>query len=346
MRGGPPWMGPGRYGPGRRFRRGAFVALAFVVLLVAALATVVGSILSGNAPAPWITVAVSAVVVVGLVASARVLWRSARSIGVLMDAADRVAGGDYTTRVGEVPSRALGRLTAAFDEMTERLESNERRRRDLLADVAHELRNPLQVIRGSLEGMLDGLYPVEEERLRPLLDETEVMSRLLEDLRTLSMAEAGVLRLELETVDPRRIAEDAVDAYRSAAADADVRLELVVEESAPDAMDADPVRLSEVLANLLTNAIRHSPGGTSVAVRIRGADPGVVFEVDDDGPGIPSDQIPFVFDRFVASADSGGTGLGLAIAKRLVEAHGGTIEALTPSGGGTHMRVRIPSGRP
>jgi len=346
MRGGPPWMGPGRYGPGRRFRRGAFVALAFVVLLVAALATVVGSILSGNAPAPWITVAVSAVVVVGLVASARVLWRSARSIGVLMDAADRVAGGDYTTRVGEVPSRALGRLTAAFDEMTERLESNERRRRDLLADVAHELRNPLQVIRGSLEGMLDGLYPVEEERLRPLLDETDVMSRLLEDLRTLSMAEAGVLRLELETVDPRRIAEDAVDAYRSAAADADVRLELVVEDGAPVAMDADPVRLSEVLANLLTNAIRHSPAGTSVTVRVRGADPNVVFEVDDDGPGIPTDQIPFVFDRFVASADAGGTGLGLAIAKRLVEAHGGTIEAITPDGGGTHMRVRIPSGRP
>jgi two-component system sensor histidine kinase BaeS len=336
-------MGPGRFGPGRRFRRGAFGALAFVVLLVAALATVVGSILSGNAPAPWITVLVSAVVVVGLIASARVLWRSARSISVLMDAADRVADGDYTTRVGEVPSRPLGRLTAAFDQMTERLETNERRRRELLADVAHELRNPLQVIRGSLEGMLDGLYPVDEERLRPLLDETEVMSRLLEDLRTLSMVEAGVLTLELETVDPRRIAEEAVDAYRSAADEAGVRLELVIED-APAAMDADPVRLTEVLANLLTNAIRHGPPGTSVTVRVRSAGRDVVFEVDDDGPGIPSDQMPFVFDRFVASADTGGTGLGLAIAKRLVEAHGGTIEATTPTGGGTNMRVRIPLG--
>jgi two-component system sensor histidine kinase BaeS len=338
-------MGPGRFGPGRRFRRGAFVALAFVVLLVAALATVVGSILSGNAPAPWITVLVSAVVVVGLIASARVLWRSARSISVLMDAADRVASGDYTTRVGEVPSRPLGRLTAAFDQMTERLETNERRRKELLADVAHELRNPLQVIRGSLEGMLDGLYPMDEERLRPLLDETEVMSRLLEDLRTLSMAAAGVLTLELETVDPRRIAEDAVDAYRSAADEAGVRLEVVVGD-APAAMDADPVRLTEVLANLLTNAIRHGPAGTSVTVRLRSAGLDVVFEVDDDGPGIPSDQMPFVFDRFVASADTGGTGLGLAIAKRLVEAHSGTIEAITPSGGGTHMRVQIPVGGP
>jgi len=335
-------MRPGGFGPGRRFRRGAFVALAFVVLLVAALATVVGSILSGNAPALWITVAVSAFVVVGLILSARVLWRSARSVGVLMDAADRVARGDYTTRVGEVPSRPLGRLTAAFDQMTERLETNESRRRELLADVAHELRNPLQVIRGSLEGMLDGLYPPDEERLRPLLEETEVMSRLLDDLRTFSMAEAGVLTLERETVDPRRIAEDAVEAYRSTADEADVRLKLVVGDDAPAAIDADPVRLTEVLANLLTNAIRHSPAGASVSIRVGSANRDVVFEVDDDGPGIPSDQVPFVFDRFVTSADTGGTGLGLAIAKRLVEAHGGTIEAITPNGGGTHMRVRIP----
>jgi signal transduction histidine kinase len=261
-----------------------------------------------------------------------------------MDAADRVARGDYTTRVAGVPSRPLGRLTAAFDQMTERLETNERRRRELLADVAHELRNPLQVIRGSLEGMLDGLYPADEERLRPLLEETEVMSRLLEDLRTLSMAEAGVLTLERETVDPRRIAEDAVEAYRSTADEADVRLKLVVGDDAPAAIDADPVRLTEVLANLLTNAIRHSPAG---AVTIRpAANRDVVFEVDDDGPGIPIDQVPFVFDRFVTSADTGGTGLGLAIAKRLVEAHGGTIEAITPNGGGTHMRVRIPPAGP
>ena len=102
------------------------------------------------------------------------------------------------------------------------------------------------------------------------------------------------------------------------------------------------MRLTEVLANLLTNAIRHSPAGASVTIRVGSADRDVVFEVDDDGPGIPIDQVPFVFDRFVTSADTGGTGLGLAIAKRLVEAHDGTIEAITPNGGGTHMRVRIP----
>jgi two-component system sensor histidine kinase BaeS len=320
------------------------VLLLLLVLLVASLATVVASVIAGNAPAPGITIAVSAVVLVGLILSARWLWRSTRTIGALMDAADRVAGGDYTTRVGEVPSRPLGRLTAAFDQMTERLETNERRRRELLADVAHELRNPLQVIRGSLEGMLDGLYPADEERLRPLLDETEVMSRLLEDLRTLSMAEAGVLTLERETLDPRRVAEEALEAYRATADEADVRLKLIVGDDAPAAIDADPVRLTEVLANLLTNAIRHAPAHTSVTLRVGSAGRDVVFEVDDDGPGIPSDQVPFVFDRFVTSADAGGTGLGLAIAKRLVEAHGGTIEAITPNGGGTQMRVRIPIG--
>ena len=117
---------------------------------------------------------------------------------------------------------------------------------------------------------------------------------------------------------------------------------MVVGDDAPVAIDADPVRLTEVLANLLTNAIRHSPAGASVTIRVGSADRDVVFEVDDDGPGIPIDQVPFVFDRFVTSADTGGTGLGLAIAKRLVEAHDGTIEAITPNGGGTHMRVRIP----
>jgi signal transduction histidine kinase len=341
--GGPPWARSGGFGPGRRFRRAGLVALGFVVLFVAALATVVGSILSGNAPAPWITVLVAAAVVIGLVLSARWLWRSGRSIAALMDAADRVAGGDYATRVGQVPARQLGRLAGAFDQMAERLETNEKRRRELLADVAHELRTPLQVIRGQIEGIRDGLYPADAEHLRPLIDQTEVMARLLDDLRTLSMAEAGVLTLHRETVDPRKIAEDAVEAYRSMADAAGVRLELEVAPDAPSTIEVDPVRITEVLANLLTNAIRHGPAGSSVNVRVGSAHGRVLFQVNDSGPGIPPDQVPSVFDRFVTSADAGGTGLGLAIAKRLVEAHGGTIAASSPDGGGTHMRLEIPA---
>jgi signal transduction histidine kinase len=344
-RDGPGWRGPRPFGPdpGRRFRRGAFVMLLVLVLLVAALATIVASLIAGNAPTPRITIVVSGVVVIALTLSARWLWRSTRTVGALMDAADRVAGGDYSPRVDDLGTRQLGRLTIAFNEMTERLRTNEDRRRELLADVAHELRSPLQVIRGTIEGMLDGLYPVDPERLRPLVDETIVMARLLDDLRTLSMAEAGVLPLHRETVDPRDVANDAAQTFRSMAEQAGVTLEAEHTADAPAELDADPVRLAEILGNLVTNAVRHTPRGGRVMLRVSSVAGGTAFEVQDTGPGIPQDQLPFVFDRFVTSADAGGTGLGLAIAKRLTEAHGGTIKARSTTSGGTIIGLVIPT---
>jgi signal transduction histidine kinase len=246
--------------------------------------------------------------------------------------------------VDDAGARRLRRLTGAFNEMAERLEANEERRRELLADIAHELRTPLQVIRGTLEGVLDGLYPPDADRLRSLLDETIVMARLLDDLRTLSMAEAGVLPLHRETVRPGVLADEAVETFRSVARSADVTLESLHAADAPASIEADPVRLAEVLANLLANAIRHTPPAGRVTVRVAGADTGVAFTVEDTGPGIAADQLPFVFDRFVTTADVGGTGLGLAIAKRLVEAHGGSIDAAVPATGGTRIRLVIPAG--
>ncbi len=311
-------------------------------MLVAVLATVVASVLAGNAPAPWITVVVAAAVVTGLIASARWLWRNARAVGALMDAADRVAGGDYETRVAEADSRQLRRLTGAFNQMAERLQTNEDRRRELLADVAHELRTPLQVIHGTVEGILDGLYPAGPERLRPLLEETAMMARLLEDLRTLSMAEGGVLPLHRETIDPRRVADDTVEAFRSIAGEAGVRLETTHTPDAPEQIEADPVRLAEILANLLANALRHTPRDGRVTVHVSRVADEATFEVEDTGGGIAADQLPYVFDRFVTSADSGGTGLGLAIAKRLAQAHGGAIEVTTSADGGTTIRFAIP----
>jgi signal transduction histidine kinase len=344
-RGGPPWAGRGGpgFGGGRRFRRGAFAVLFVVVLLVAALATVVTSILAHTAPAHWITVPVAAAVVLGLVLSARWLWRNTRTIGALIDAADRVAAGDYAARVDDWGSRRLGPLTGAFNEMAERLRTSEERRRELLADVAHELRTPLQVIRGTLEGMLDGLYPAEPERLRALLDETIVMARLLDDLRTLSMAEAGVLTLDRETVDPLAVTDDAVRTFRSAADAAEVTLLSVPGNDVPTSIEADPIRLAEVLSNLLANALRHTPPGGRGTLRVEPSSGGVAFTVEDTGTGIGADRLPFVFDRFVTSADAGGTGLGLAIARRLVQAHGGSIEAHAPPTGGTRIRFVIPA---
>src|SRR3954470_7661887 len=330
--GPPPWVRDGRSDTGRRFRRGVLGVFVVVVVLVAALASIVASLASGTHPKPFITITVAALGLIGLIVTARWLWRSGRSIGALMDAADRVAGGDYATRVGDVPGRPYQRLAGAFDEMTERLQTDEERRRELLADVAHELRTPLQAIRGATEGMLDGLYPADAEHLRPVIERTDVMARLLDDLRTLSMAEAGVLELHRETVDPRAAAADAIAAVRGSS---DGVAFNVADDAAPTTIEADPVRLAEILTNLLANAARYTPNGGRVTVTI--APEGITgarFVVDDTGPGIAADQRPYVFDRFVRSADRGGTGLGLAIAKRLVEAHGGTIEAgAGPRGG-------------
>jgi signal transduction histidine kinase len=321
-------------------RRGVLVFLVVVVLLVAGLATLLAAVVSGTTPAPWITVTVATVVVLGLIAGVRWLWRNARTIGGLMDAADRVASGDYGVRVGPGEGQ-LGRLTDAFDEMAGRLETNERRRRELLADVAHELRTPLQVVRGSVEGMLDGLYEPTPDRLDGLLAQTSMMARLLDDLRTLSMADEGVLVLHREPADPLALVDDIVRSFEPAAEDAAIQLRVEVDGEIP-VIDVDPLRVTEIVGNLLANAIRHTPRGGDVTVRVRSAPGQVVIDVEDTGVGIAADQLASVFDRFVRSADTGGTGLGLAIAKRLVDAQGGTIAATAGPAGGTRMRVTLP----
>jgi two-component system OmpR family sensor kinase/two-component system sensor histidine kinase BaeS len=263
-------------------------------------------------------------------------------IGEVMEAADRVAGGDYSARVQVGGSGEVARLTHAFNQMTERLQANETQRRALLADVAHELRTPLSVIRGNVEGMLDGVYPPDEAHLGPLLEETAVMARLLDDLQTLSTAEAGVLRLHRERLDPLSLATDAVAAFRTRAEQGGVALDCGASGPVPE-VDVDPVRIGEVLANLLTNAIRHTPRGGSVRVVVEPDPAGVAVAVADTGPGIDPHDLPHVFDRFVKSADSGGAGLGLAIARSLVEAHGGRISASSVPGQGTTMRFVLPA---
>jgi signal transduction histidine kinase len=284
--------------------------------------------------------------ILGLLAVAfvagRAVRRMAAPIGEVMEAADRVAGGDYATRVQVRGPGEVGRLASSFNQMTERLQANETQRRALLADVAHELRTPLSVIRGSVEGMLDGVYPPDEAHLAPVLEETAVMARLLDDLQTLSTAEAGVLRLHRERLDPVALAQDAAAAFRSRADRAGVGLDCRAAGPVPD-VDVDQVRIGEVLANLLTNAIRHTPPGGSVQVVVGPAPAGVAFAVSDTGPGIDARDLPHVFDRFVKSADSGGAGLGLAIARSLVEAHGGRITAESVPGQGTTMRFVLPA---
>jgi signal transduction histidine kinase len=275
----------------------------------------------------------------------RAVRRMAVPVGDVMEAADRVAAGDYAVRLQERGSREVRRLARSFNAMAEKLEAGEQHRRNLLADVTHELRTPLSVIQGNLEGLVDGVYPPDRAHVEPVLEETRVMSRLLEDLQTLSTAEAGALRLHRESLDPAELVTDAVAAFRSSAAAGGIDLALRAAADLPS-VEADPVRIGEVLANLLHNAVRHTPAGGSVVVEAwRAEDGGIAFTVADTGPGIPAKDLPHVFDRFVKASESGGAGLGLAIAKSLVEAHGGAITAEIEPGRGTRVQFVLPAKR-
>jgi two-component system OmpR family sensor kinase/two-component system sensor histidine kinase BaeS len=223
------------------------------------------------------------------------------------------------------------------------LRTNEERRRNLLADVTHELRTPLAVIQANLEGLLDGVYPTDPAHLAVVLEETKMMSRLLEDLQTLSTAEAGALRLHRESVAPGTLVGDVVAGFQAAAADAGVSLEGRVAEGLPP-ISVDRLRIVEVFTNLLSNALRHTPRGGSIVVEASDAGGAVAFTVSDTGGGIPADELDHVFDRFAKAPDSEGAGLGLAIAKSLVVAHRGEISVTSPQGTGTTARFSLPAG--
>ena len=272
----------------------------------------------------------------------RGLRRAVGPIGDVMAAADRVAGGDYEVRVTPRGPGRTRRLASSFNQMTERLARTESQRRDLLADVAHELRTPLAVVRGNLEGMLDGVYPADVAHLRPVLDQTDSMAQLLDDLQTLSTAEAGQLRLHREPIDPAAITAEQVAAFEPQASSKGVTLRIDTAPELPAEVELDPLRIGEVLRNLLANAVRHTPAGGAVTVGAHPAPGAILLTVADTGPGIPDAELPHVFERFARSAESGGHGLGLAIAKALVEAHGGTVEASSPAKGGAAFLVRLP----
>jgi signal transduction histidine kinase len=280
----------------------------------------------------------------GLLGTARSLRRLTISVDDLMEAAGQVETGDYAVHVAESGPREMRALARAFNTMTARLQQNETRRRNWLADVTHELRTPLTVIQGNLEGLIDGIYPSDEAHLTPILEETHVLSRLIDDLRTLSQAESGTLQLQKEMTDLGVLAAEAAAAFRAQAEAAGVELSVTVADEVP-LVEVDPMRMREVLSNLIANALRYTPAGGQVEVQGRAdrAQQTVTLAICDTGAGIPADILPHIFDRFYKSADSGGMGLGLAIAKNLVEAHGGTITARSQPGHGATFQFTLPS---
>jgi signal transduction histidine kinase len=259
----------------------------------------------------------------------------------LLAAAERIGQGEYTVRVEEKGPREVRSMARVLNKMAKRLDELDSRRRDLLADVTHELRTPLTVVQGNLEGMLDGVYPADEANLRSLLEETKLLSRLVEELRTLALAESGALQLRKEPVDLSLLVSETTAAFQAQADAAGIVLKVATASDLPP-LPLDGGRIRQVLSNLLANALRYTPEGGRVTVSCQQSGESVLLEVQDSGPGIPAEELPYIFDRFHKSTDEGGMGLGLAIARHLVEAHGGRIHAESQPGQGTTMRVELP----
>jgi signal transduction histidine kinase len=344
----PPQRGRLRHNPFFR-RLGCLFAIfnlfgvALFLVFLAVIAHLFGIVHFAPVVLQWSTplgIVALAFLVAVIASAAFAMRRIFNPLDSLLEAADRIAEGDYTVHVPEKGPRGVRSLTRAFNNMAARLRETDEQRRNLLADVTHELRTPLTVIQGNLEGMLDGVYPADETNLRALLDETHLLSRLVEDLRTLALAESGALQLKKEPTDLVMLIRETLAAFQSQADAAGVAL--AVEAIELPLIELDPGRMRQVFSNLITNALRYSPAGSSVLVRCRLADGQVQVEVRDSGPGIPAEDLPHVFERFYKSADSGGTGLGLAIARHLVNAHGGTISAESAPGMGTTIRVVLP----
>jgi signal transduction histidine kinase len=296
---------------------------------------------------PWIIfpfgIAGLFILVVTVFLAVRSLRRMSRPLDELVDASNRVAEGDFSARVDVKGPPEVRALLHGFNSMAERLQINDQQRRNMLADVSHELRTPLTVIQGNVEGILDGMYPADEARLHSILEETQVLSRLIEDLRTLSLAESGALHLKKESTDLAELVRDTMSGFETQIKEKGILLELELSQLAE--ANVDPQRVREILSNVVGNALRYTPGQGVVKIGLAesgsGPEKEALLFVEDNGPGIESADLPHVFERFYKSSDSGGMGLGLSIARYLVEAHGGRIWAESEVGRGTKISFTL-----
>ena len=379
----PPWLPRAQHhrGPGEPYwRRGQikswrrkrgplffrfFGIFGFIVLLVlggmAALAFLLTRLFGGDgqtAALVWVGgCGLSlALPLLAVLLATRAFRNIATPLADVMAAADSVAEGDLSVRVPERGPSDFRRLAQSFNRMTEELERADQRRRNLTADVAHELRTPLHIIQGNLEGVLDGVYEPAAEHIEATLEETRQLARLVEDLRTLSLAEAGQLPLVWEPVDVAELLADVQTSFSGQAEAAGLDLHVEIEGHLP-AITGDVGRLDQVLGNLLGNALRHTPAGGDITLQAQPMENGVRIIVRDTGEGIPAEDLPYIFDRFwrgdrartriSSHAGGAGSGLGLAIARQLVQAHGGAIRVASELGQGTTFTVELPAdGRP
>ena len=264
----------------------------------------------------------------------------------VMTAADAVAEGDLSVRVPERGPGEFRRLSESFNRMVDELARADQQRRNMTADVAHELRTPIHILRGNLEGILDGVYEATPEQIEMMLDETSLLTRLVDDLQTISLAEAGQLPLHLAPVNISELLEDVKTSFSAQAEEAGINLTVDVDD-ADLTVDADAGRLDQVLSNLVGNALRYARADTCLCLQAESSPNHVRLRIRDEGQGIPPEDLPFIFDRFYKSDKSrnrekGGSGLGLAIAKQLIQLHGGTIKVESEVGEGTTFIIDLP----
>lgn len=274
--------------------------------------------------------------------------RYGRPLENIFNAIDSVAEGNLGVRVPETRSDMFSELIKRFNKMIEELERADKQRRNLTADIAHELRTPLHIIQGNLEGIIDGVYQPTNEHINNTLDETRLLARLVEDLQTLSLAESGHLPLHPTRFLLADLMQDLTSSFSPQAASQGI--DLIFSMANPQQeITADYDRLNQVLSNLISNALRYTPKGGRISVEtesVTGAERGARIRVKDSGAGIPSEDIPFIFDRFwrgdKSRSDRNHSGLGLAITKQIVLAHGGTIEVESEIGKGTKFFISLP----
>lgn len=285
--------------------------------------------------------------------------RLSRPLRNLTTAAETLAAGQLNVQVPGASVREMDELAGAFNRMAFSLAESDRQRRQMTADIAHELRTPLSIIKGRLEGLQDGVYQASPEEVERLLAETALLERLIDDLRLLALAEAGQLRLYREPTDPYELLEGVAQAFSAQAAEHEVTIRVLAACELPQ-LDADPQRIAQVLSNLVSNALRYTPGGGQIILSAHypADDSGthtiaepekdmLALTVSDTGQGIAPEDLPHVFDRFwradrSRTRGSGGAGLGLAIVKQIVLAHDGTIGADSLPGKGTTIRMALP----
>jgi two-component system OmpR family sensor kinase/two-component system sensor histidine kinase BaeS len=268
--------------------------------------------------------------------------RAARPVRDLTSAAQALAAGDRSARLDAHRGDELGQMSQAFNTLADAAEGQEKLRQGFAAEVAHELRTPLTILRSQVEGLRVGVLEPDTAALASLDEEVARMTRLVADLQVLGSAEAAGFTLERSCTDLGKIADETAREFAGLFEGADIRLQTRLE---PATAWADQVRVGQMVANLLSNALKYTPKGGLVRLEVTPEGPWAIIRVSDSGPGIPADELPHVFDRFFRgrTASPSGTGIGLTVVAELAQAHGGTAEAASQPGQGSTFTIRLPS---